>query len=430
MRIETVQLSSIKPNGWNPNEMDDHIYRSLVESIQTHGLLQPILIRSDMTIIKGEKRWRAAQEAGLAEITCVVIESNDEEAMLLTISLSHLRGHTNEELLISLIGELSNHFSIEEISLQTGYLPDELNNLLAGLPTDYEIEHPVTEDNFDVQKALDDIKEPESKYGDVWKLGRHILVCGDATNLADVQRLMDGVKASLVVTDPPYNVAVKSESSRLNADGRGKIMNDDMSEEQFKGFLGPVFQNYADIMNPDAAIYVFHASSTQREFEDAMNAAGIVVRSQCIWVKNVSSFGFAQYKYKHEPVFYAYLNKKVPAWYGDFKQTTVWKSGLPVENPEPETVWEVSRGDVTKYVHPTQKPLELLAIPIGNSSKKGDEVVDFFGGSGSTLLTCEQMDRTCRTMELDPIFCDVIKKRYFEWTGIEPVLLFRAEQAA
>jgi ParB/RepB/Spo0J family partition protein len=430
LKVASIALLSIKPNDWNPNEMDDHIYNSLVESIRTHGVLQPILIRDDMTIIKGEKRWRAAKDAGITVLTCVVVESSDEEAKLLTISLSHLRGRSNEELLSSLIEELSNHFSLEEISLQTGYLPDELNNLLAGLPSDFEVDTPVVEDNFDVQQALDEIKEPETKYGDVWELGRHTLVCGDATNLSDVLRLMDGVKASLVVTDPPYNVAVKSVSSRLNADGRGKIMNDDMSEEQFKDFLGPVFQNYADIMNPDAAIYVFHASTTQREFEDAMNAAGISVRSQCIWVKNASSFGFSQYKYKHEPVFYAHLNKKAPAWYGDLKQTTVWKSGLPVENAEPETIWEVSRGDVTKYVHPTQKPLELLAIPIGNSSKKGDEVVDFFGGSGSTLLTCDQLDRTCRTMELDPIFCDVIKKRYFEWTGIEPVLLFRAEQAA
>lgn len=161
-----------------------------------------------------------------------------------------------------------------------------------------------------------------------------------------------------------------------------------------------------------------------------MNAAGIVVRSQCIWVKNATSFGFAQYKYKHEPVFYAHLKGHAPAWYGDFKQSTVWKAGLPVEHPEPETVWEVSRGDVTKYVHPTQKPLELLAIPIRNSSKRGDIVVDFFGGSGSTLMTCEQLGRQCRTMELDPIFCDVIKKRFFEATGIEPVLFYRAENAA
>lgn len=154
-------------------------------------------------------------------------------------------------------------------------------------------------------------------------------------------------------------------------------------------------------MQATAAIYVFHPSSYQREFEDAMNATGIVSRTQCVWVKNAATFGWAQYRFKHEPVFYAHMKGKAPAWYGDRTQTTVWKDGLPVEDPLPETVWEVSRGDVNKYVHPTQKPLDMLAIPIRNSSQRGDEIVDFFGGSGSTLMTCEQMDRTCRTLELD-----------------------------
>ncbi|MEK4976266.1 DNA-methyltransferase [Bacillus sp. FSL K6-6540] len=180
-------------------------------------------------------------------------------------------------------------------------------------------------------------------------------------------------------------------------------------------------------MAPTAAIYVFHPSSYQRQFEDAMNAAGIVIRSQCVWVKNAASFGWSQYRWQHEPVFYAHVKGKAPAWYGDRRQTTVWRACLPVEEPNPSSVWEVSRGDVGKYVHPTQKPLELLAIPIGNSSQKGEMVVDFFGGSGSTLMTCDQLGRICRTLELDPIFCDVIKRRYQEATGIEPVLLHRVD---
>ncbi len=429
VRIETIAVGALRPNGWNPNEMDDHRYRSLVESIRLHGVLQPILVRPDMTIIKGEKRWRAAAEAGLQELVCVVVETSQEESKLLTVSLSNLRGRTNEEKLASLLEELTAHFSFEEISIQTGFTIDELDNLLQGLPADTEVDPPVTEDDFDVQHALDEIQEPETRRGDVWQLGRHILMCGDATDRDDVQRLMAGTKAALVVTDPPYNVAVESDSARLAADGRGKIMNDDMPAEEFAGFLNSIFSNYAAIMDPAAAIYVFHPSSYQRQFEDSMNAAGIVVRSQCIWVKNAFTFGFAQYKYKHEPVFYAHLRKEAPAWYGDRKQTTVWRAGLPVEQPQPETVWEVSRGDVTKYVHPTQKPLELLAIPIRNSSRSGDIVVDFFGGSGSTIMTCEQMGRICRTLELDPIFCDVIKKRFYEGTGIEPVLLSRSVSA-
>jgi DNA modification methylase len=180
-------------------------------------------------------------------------------------------------------------------------------------------------------------------------------------------------------------------------------------------------------MEPTAAIYVFHPSSYQREFEDAMNAAGITVRCQCVWVKNVATFGWAQYRWKHEPVFYCHMKGKAPAWYGDRTQTTVWRAGLPVEDPLPETVWEVSKGDVTKYIHPTQKPLELLTIPIRNSSRRGNIIADFFGGSGSTMMTCEQLDRSCRTMELDPVFCDVIKMRHKAATGTEPVLLQRTD---
>ncbi|WP_235550028.1 ParB N-terminal domain-containing protein [Paenibacillus sp. Soil766] len=177
--------------------MDDHIYRSLVESIRKHGVLQPILVRSDMTIVKGEKRWRAAQEAGLTELICVIVESTEEEAKLLTISLSHLRGRTNEELLASLLEELSGFFTLEDISLQTGFQMDELNSLILGLNSDTELGTPVQEDDINVQRALDEIKEPETRYGDVWQLGRHFLVCGDTT------KLQKRVKAALVVTDPP-----------------------------------------------------------------------------------------------------------------------------------------------------------------------------------------------------------------------------------
>lgn len=428
MKVQTIPIEQLRSNGWNPNEMDEHLYRSLVESIRRHGVLQPILIRADMTIIKGEKRWRAAKQAGLTELVCVVVESSSEEAKLLTVSLSNLRGRTNEELLASLVEELTASYSLEEISLETGLQMNELAGLLQGLAGDVDIADPVVEDKFDVGKALEKIREPETRRGDVWQLGPHRLVCGDATDPDDVALLMDGAKAALVVTDPPYNVAVESDSERLAADGRDKIMNDDMSAEEFAGFLHAVFARYADIMAPKAAIYVFHPSSYQAEFEAAMNAARIVVRSQCVWVKNAASFGWSQYRWQHEPVFYAHLKGKAPAWYGDRCQSTVWRDGL-IDEPEPTTVWEVSRGDVSKYVHPTQKPLPLLAIPIGNSSQKGDVVVDFFGGSGSSLMTCDQMGRECRTLELDPVFCDVIKQRYQAATGIEPVLIRRATAA-
>ncbi|MGG4085224.1 DNA methyltransferase [Bacillus velezensis] len=196
-----------------------------------------------------------------------------------------------------------------------------------------------------------------------------------------------------------------------------------MAAAEFDEFLRAVFLNYSHVMSDQAAIYVFHPSSFQIAFENEMRNAGMEIRSQCVWVKNAPTFGWSQYRYQHEPVFYAYKKGCSPAWYGDRKQTTVWKAGLETEIPEPSTVWEISRGDVSKYVHPTQKPLELINIPITNSSKKGDIVLDFFGGSGSTLMTCEQTERQCRLLELDPYFCDVIKMRYQEATGDVPVLI-------
>ncbi|MED1792899.1 DNA methyltransferase [Brevibacillus nitrificans] len=428
MRIENKPIDEIFASSWNPNEMDDRVFEALVRSVKTHGVLQPILVRDDFTIIKGEKRWKAAKAAGLSEIICVIVETSEEEAKLLTITLSNLRGTTNEELLASLISELSQHFSLERIAIETGILNEELETMIAALSSDVQLDMVIIDDDFDVQKALDEINEPETRRGDVWKLGRHFLMCGDATDPEDVKSLMNGRKGNLVVTDPPYNVAVESTSDRLSSDGRAKILNDDMPVEDFKKFLGLVFMNYSSHMDKNAAIYVFHPSSYQREFEDAMNAANILVRTQCVWVKNQSTFGFAQYKFKHEPVFYAHLKGQSPAWYGDRKQTTVWKSGIPVDDSIPESVWEVSRGNLANYVHPTQKPLELLSIPIKNSSLQGDIVVDFFGGSGSTLMTCEQLDRQCLTMELDPVFCDVIKRRYHGLTGLEPVLYQRALQ--
>ncbi|WP_327204047.1 hypothetical protein [Paenibacillus tyrfis] len=219
-----------------------------------------------------------------------------------------------------------------DISL-SGFDIEEIDSLMNdfGMAEAIEVDPTVTEDDFDVQHALDEIQEPETRCGDVWQLGRHILMCGDATGRDDVLRLLDGTKAALVVTDPPYNVAVESDSARLAADGRGKIMNDDMPAEEFAGFLNAAFSNYAAIMDLATAIYVFHPSSYQRQFEDSMNSAGIVVRTQCIWVKNAFTFGFAQYKYKHEPVFYAHMRREAPAWYRDCKQTTVWRAGLPVE---------------------------------------------------------------------------------------------------
>jgi len=431
MDIRKIPVSMINPAPYHPKvklQPGDPEYEKLKRSIEDFGYVEPLVwnVRTG-NLVGGHQRFKIlVNEQGATEIEVSVVDLDETREMALNLALNKIRGDWDEEKLAQVLAELQE--SDLDVTL-TGFDQEEVTELLSEYQH-IEVEEPVQDDGFDVEKALDEIKEPETRYGDIWRLGRHVLMCGDSTNKQDVLRLMDGQKAALVVTDPPYNVAFESDSAELAADGRESILNDDMPLEQFVAFLDAVFANYSAIMDPKAAIYVFHPSLYQREFENALNKAGIVVRTQCIWVKNAASFGFAQYKFKHEPVFYAHLKGKAPAWYGDRKQTTVWRAGLPGEQREPETVWEVSRGDVSKYVHPTQKPLDLLAIPIGNSSQKGDVVVDLFGGSGSTLMTCEQMGRICRTMELDPKFCDVIKRRFYEATGIEPVLVSRQQEAA
>ncbi|MGG3104068.1 site-specific DNA-methyltransferase [Bacillus amyloliquefaciens] len=420
MNIKNIRVEEINPAPYNPRidlQPGDPEYDALKKSIEQFGYIDP-LIWNEKTghLVGGHQRYKILMENKPKEITVSVVYLNVDEEKALNIALNKISGDWDEYKLEQVLLELK--VANFDMSL-TGFSDEEL---LETLPSDTEIDT-VEEDNFDVHTALDKIKEPETKYGDVWQLGRHILVCGDATKLEDVKKLMGENKAALIVTDPPYNVAVKSDSKKLNDDGHASILNDEMAAAEFDEFLRAVFLNYSHVMSDQAAIYVFHPSSFQIAFENEMRNAGMEIRSQCVWVKNAPTFGWSQYRYQHEPVFYAYKKGCSPAWYGDRKQTTVWKAGLETEIPEPSTVWEISRGDVSKYVHPTQKPLELINIPITNSSKKGDIVLDFFGGSGSTLMTCEQTERQCRLLELDPYFCDVIKMRYQEATGDVPVLI-------
>ncbi|MTW85612.1 DNA modification methylase [Virgibacillus dakarensis] len=424
MIIEKINVGKINPAPYNPRidlQHGDEDYEKLKRSIHEFGYVEPLVWNKRTgNLVGGHQRLKILLDEGVTSVDVSVVDMDITKEKALNIALNKISGEWDDEKLAGLLQELSDTPLGFEI---TGFEQNELNELIDGLPSDTEIDDPVEDDNFDVDAAVENITEPETEYGDVWKLGRHLLVCGDATKLKDIDKLMGEDKADLVITDPPYNVAITSESKQLSNSGRDSIMNDDMSTKEFDSFLDGVFKGYVHLMKDTAAIYVFHGSSYQREFENAMNKHGIVVRSQCVWVKNYPSFGWSQYRWQHEPVFYAYKKGKSPTWHGDRKQSTVWKAGLPEELSEPSTVWEVSRGNVNGYVHPTQKPLDLIAIPLKNSSKKKDIVVDLFGGSGSTLMTCEQTDRECRTLELDPIFCDVIKKRFYESTGINPVLL-------
>lgn len=421
MHIKKMKLSDLKTAEYNPRvdlKPGMQEYEKLKQSILEFGFVDPPIYNIQTgNLVGGHQRVAVARELGLfneIEVSVVNLPLNKEKA--LNVALNKISGQWDEEKLYVLLNELDD----EAVSL-TGFDTEEVDSLLDSFNYEEDIEKPIIEDDFQVNEFIENHPEAKTKMGQLWKLGNHYLLCGDATKAADVEKLLQGKKANLVVTDPPYNVAVKSENKELNESGREKIMNDDMSDEEFNQFLTAVFNNYANAMENDSAIYVFHGSSYQREFENSMNAAGIVVRSQCIWVKNNATFGWSQYRWQHEPVFYAHKKKQAPSWYGDRKQTTIWQDDL-MENL-PATIWKVPRDDVSTYYHPTQKPLSLIAIPVRNSSKRQDIVLDLFGGSGSTLMTCNQLDRRCYTLELDPLFCDVIIERFEKSTGIVAELI-------
>ncbi|EMW5437449.1 DNA modification methylase [Enterococcus faecalis] len=421
MKFEKMKLSELHPAEYNPRvELKSGMeeYEKLKQSILEFGFVDPpIFNKRTGNLVGGHQRVAVARELGLfneIEVSVVNLPLNKEKA--LNVALNKISGQWDEEKLYVLLNELDD----ETVSL-TGFDTEEVDSLLDSFNYEEDIEKPIIEDDFQVNEFIENHPEAKTKMGQLWKLGNHYLLCGDATKAADVEKLLQGKKANLVVTDPPYNVAVKSENKELNESGREKIMNDDMSDEEFNQFLTAVFNNYANAMENDSAIYVFHGSSYQREFESSMNAAGIVVRSQCIWVKNNATFGWSQYRWQHEPVFYAHKKKQAPSWYGDRKQTTIWQDDLMEDLPA--TIWKVPRDDVSTYYHPTQKPLSLIAIPVRNSSKRQDIVLDLFGGSGSTLMTCNQLERRCYTLELDPLFCDVIIERFEKSTGIAAELI-------
>lgn len=425
MKISKMKLADLKPADYNPRidlkpGMEE--YEKLKYSILEFGFVDPpIFNKRTGNLVGGHQRVAVAKNLGLCEeieVSVVDLPLDKEKALnvALNVALNKITGRWDDEKLSVLLKELEN-----ETIVLTGFESEEVEELLTAFDYKEDTEKPVIEDGFEVNEFIENHSDPRTKYGQLWKLGKHYLLCGDATKASDVERLLQGKKANLVVTDPPYNVAVKSDNKELNESGREKIMNDDMSDEEFDQFLTSIFHNYANAMEDNSAIYVFHGSSYQREFENSMNAAGIIVRSQCIWVKNNATFGWSQYRWQHEPVFYAHKERYAPTWYGDRKQTTVWQDDLLEDLPA--TIWRVPKDDVNAYYHPTQKPLSLIAIPVKNSSKRQDIVLDLFGGSGSTLMTCDQLERICYTLELDPLFCDVIIERWERATGNEAILV-------
>mgnify|MGYP000937840291 CR=1 FL=1 len=384
MQIEKLKIEYLSPAEYNPRKdlkPGDAEYEKLKRSIQEFGYVEPIIWnKSTSHVIGGHQRLKILMDLGYTEVECVVVDMSEEKEKALNIALNKISGAWDQEKLALLITDLQG--TDFDVSL-TGFDLAELDDLFKD-----SLKDGIKDDDFDVDSEL---KKPAiTKLGDTWRLGPHRLVCGDSTKQETFTQLMDGKQANLVVTDPPYNVNYEGTA--------GKIKNDNMGNEAFYQFLLESFQNMEAVMTKDASIYVFHSDTEGLNFRKAFSDAGFYLSGTCIWKKQSLVLGRSPYQWQHEPVLFGWKKSGKHNWYADRKQTTIWEFEKPKKNAD----------------HPTMKPVALIAHPILNSSLSNCIVLDPFGGSGSTLIACEQTGRICYTIELDEKYCDVIVKRYIE----------------
>ena len=381
--MERVPVDRLIPYINNARTHSPEQIKKLRASLREFGFINPVIIDRDYNVIAGHGRIMAAKEEGITEVPCVYVDHLTEaqrKAYILADNRMALDAGWDEELLRVEIDALR---EMDFDPMLAGFDEKELAALYAGDGDG------AADDDFDLSAALEKASFVEP--GDIWTVGRHRLMCGDATKPEDVQKLMDGKRANLIVTDPPYGVSFKSSSGLT-------IQNDSIKAEEFYSFLLSAFKNMADVLEKGGAAYVFHADTEGLNFRRAFIDAGFHLAGVCIWVKNSLVLGRSDYQWQHEPILYGFLQNGKHPWYSDRKQTTIWNYDKPKRNEN----------------HPTSKPLDLLGYPIMNSSQENSIVIDTFGGSGSTMMACEQTGRECRMMELDPKYASVILRRFVE----------------
>ena len=395
MNIKKFKLSELNPAKYNPRKElkpGDKEFEKLKNSIENFGYVELIVVNegNNNTVISGHQRLNVLKHLGKTEAECVVVNLDEASEKALNIAMNKVTGEWNETMLADLIADLQ---SVNYDLDLTGFEAPEIDMLFSKVH-----DKNVKEDNFDTEKALEE--QPFVKYGDVWHLGKHRLMCGDSTKPDDVTILFDGVKANLCVTDPPYNCSYEGGTGMT-------IMNDSMNREDFYNFLLLAFKNIYDNLVDGGSVYIFHSDAEKVNFFNATVNAGFHYSTTCIWVKDSLVLGRMDYQMQHEPIIYAFKDTAKHKWYSDRKQTTVWNFDRPTKSK----------------LHPTTKPVPLISYPIKNSSLVNGVVLDLFGGSGSTLIACEQLDRIAYLMELDPKYATVIVKRYlkyFEDNGEKP----------
>lgn len=393
MQIISKKIEEIKEYENNPRNNDNAV-EYVARSIKDFGFKIPIIVDKNNVIVAGHTRYKAAKELNLTEVPCIVADDLTDEqikAFRLVDNKSAELAEWNLELLNI---ELENIHDID-MNLYNFELSELLDNVIED---DYEIELP---------------EEPKTKHGDIYKLGNHYLMCGDSTKESDVAKLMNNNKADLFLTDPPYNVALGNHDTPETTRQRHRrtdgliIMNDKMSDNDFLDFLTKCFSIAKDNMKDGASFYIWHADNESLTFRQALKNSGLELRQTLIWNKNAITLGRQDYQWKHEPCLYGWKDGASHSWFSDRSQPTVLDFKKPSKSED----------------HPTMKPIELFAYQIKNSSKVNDIVLDTFGGSGTSIIACEQLNRICFTMELDPRYCDVIVDRWETFTNQKAELI-------
>ena len=384
--MQLISIDKLVPYVNNARTHSAEQILKLRSSLREFGFVNPIIIDREFNVIAGHGRLMAAKEEGIEEVPCVFVDyltDAQKKAYILADNRMAMDAGWDEELLKIEMEELQN------LGYDLGYTGFDEKELADLFGID---DKEVKDDDFDLTAALE--KASFVERGDVWFVGKHKLMCGDATSSEDVSKLMEDKKANLILTDPPYNVAFKSSDGLT-------IQNDSMKNNDFYEFLFSSFKNMAEHLENGGAAYIFHADTEGLNFRKAFIDAGFHLAGCCIWVKDSLVLGRSDYQWQHEPVLYGFMQNGKHQWYSDRKQTTIWNFDKPKKNSN----------------HPTSKPLDLLAYPINNSTQANAIVIDTFGGSGSTLMACEQMNRICYTMELDEKYASVILRRYVEDTN-------------
>ena len=380
MNIIEKPINEVIPYEKNPR-INDNAVPAVMKSIEEFGFKVPIVIDKNGTIVTGHTRLKAAKKLGMKTVPCIVADDLTPE------QIKAFRLADNK---VAEAAEWDMELLAEELD---GIVDIDMSDFNFGDITDSPSSEDVVEDD---DENIELPREPKTRLGDIWVIGRHKLMCGDATSEDVLKRLMGGDKADMYLTDPPYNVAYEGKT-----EDKLTIQNDSMEDSAFYQFLVDSFVAADSVMNEGAAFYVWHADLEGYNFRGACRAVEWELRECLIWNKNTMVLGRQDYQWKHEPCLYGWKGGAAHNWYSDRKQTTVIDMNKPNRNAE----------------HPTMKPVQLFAYLMENSSKPGDVVLDSFCGSGTTLIACEQMSRAARVLELDPKYCDVIVERYINLVG-------------